>query len=107
MQLTDIEARIFALSDRVREQDADAARQIIALVVALREWHQTERHDRERKINDLMRKWTEFSNGSVQEAYDRNAAELEHERARVARILATDPRWQGSYADLIGLIRPE
>jgi len=107
MHLTDIEARIFALSDRVREQDADAARQIIALVVALREWHQTERRERERKVNDLMHKWTEFSNGQVQEAYDRVAAEVENERARVARVLVTDPRWQGSYADLIGLIKPE
>jgi hypothetical protein len=101
--LFDIEGRLFAIADGVREQNEGVARKIIAIIADIRAWQQAEREDWYARHSELLRKWNEFSNSTVQEEFQRQKELLETERARILRALAVDPRWQGSYADLAKL----
>ena len=103
MNLFDIEARLFALADKLREQNEAAARQVLTAITDIRAWHQQERSEWYARQQNLLQKWSEFSNGAVEEAQQRQHELIEQECARILRVLAVDPRWQGSYADLVKL----
>lgn len=105
MHITEIEARLFQLADQSRETSPDLSRAIIGTIAHLREWHQAHETERTRKLQDLFQKWSAFSNGYAEETYAQQSAAIEQERDRVLRALAVDPRWQGSYADLVNLVQ--
>lgn len=107
MNLFDIEAKLFALADSLREQNEGAARKILATIADIRAWHQTEMDDWYKRHGEQMQKWNAFAGSTIQEEFHRQKELIESERSRILRALALDPRWQGSYADLVKLTRED
>lgn len=62
------------------------------------------RHD---NISNAFAKWNEFLNASVQEAYSYGKQQIAIERRKLARTIASDPRWHGGYVDALKLLAPE
>jgi hypothetical protein len=107
VNLFDIEADLFGLADRLRELDEKAARQVVSAIADLRRWQRAYADGWYLRHSDQMQKWNAFSNTVVEEEYARQEELIEQERARILRVLAVDPRWQGSYADLVKLTNKE
>lgn len=106
MSKPSFDMRLAALADQVRalEGGVEIARALIGLAGDV-EAHIQNRastlHDPE---SDVFQKWNAFLNQSLQEAYRHGEVRLIHERHRLARLIAGDPRWTSGYADVLALL---
>lgn len=105
MNLFDIEAQLFALADELRKENEKAARKIVAAIAALRTWQKQDEEEWYTRHAEQLHKWNEFMNATLKEEFDHQHKKAEQERARILHALAIDPRWEGSYADLVKVVK--
>jgi hypothetical protein len=101
--------RLAELADQVRaldggEQVARALIQIAGDVDTHIQARGSQLHD---PAADVSQRWNVFLNQAIDEARREGERRLASERRRLARLLASDPRWSGGYADALALLAPE
>lgn len=104
--MSDFNERLARLADQVRAIDGGSllAMDLMQLAGAIDGYLEQQLSERNKKLNTAFTAWNAFLNGSLESAYDEADRKIAIERRRFARTVASDPRWQGGYADALKLL---
>ncbi len=63
--------------------------------------------ERNAKLNAAFGAWNDFMSGALANAAAEGERKIVLERHRIARLIASDTRWSGGYADALNLLERE
>jgi hypothetical protein len=104
-----LQLRIAELSDAARELPGgeELARELLTLAEQV-QTSISQQVERYRKAGQAaIVKALELNNETLQETGAYHQEQLEAERNRIARLIASDERWRGSFADAVRLVTPK
>jgi hypothetical protein len=100
--MNQIESDLLEIADALTEREM--AQKIHAVIERLRLWREQDakrQHEKRARYTDAM---MVYVNAAREDSEEDNEARARRDRERIARIVATDSRWTGTYAALCDLL---
>lgn len=101
--------RLALMADAARAlpDGEEVARGLMRLAADVDDYLEQQTAQRYRNGADLFQKWNDFLNQAVVDRDQYHQQQLVNVRRTCARVVATDPRWHGGYANALSLLEKE